>query len=505
MTGGNGVPQFYRDHFPDLVGEPSTDRRGRPVVTVPPSSLPALNGESAYGRAALANELDLLAAATEGHRNDQLNLSAFALSQLVAAGHLDRTEVWESLYSTAVSIGLTPTETAATLRSAFGAGVLHPREVPELEETAAPEVTVLATPEPDAGQNVGQDTAPAVVTDEEEPPTLRDLFPALDWHALWADDTEDEWIVYPLIPARRLVALYSPPKVGKSLLMLEIAVAVSRGTAVLGGVPAEPIDVLYVDFENDPRGDVRTRLKAMGYGPGDLDRLHYLSYPRLAYLDTHAGGAELLAVATEYGARLVCIDTISRAVSGEENENDTWLAFYRNTGQRLKAAGIAAIRLDHTGKDATKGMRGGSAKYGDVDAVWSMTKVSEDVFVLECTANRLPIGEKELVVRRSLDPLRHTVDVHGKAAAFGDHVAKARALLDALDPPLVRKDPHARFPPPGMGHDPVWARVREAARAAGLGRVHVRRALDEFHGIRNADDPEQDRLDTDWNDRREDA
>ena len=33
------------------------------------------------------------------------------------------------------------------------------------------------------------------------------------------------------------------------------------------------------------------------------------------------------------------------------------------------------VRLDHTGKDQTKGQRGGSAKYGDVDAVWKLTEV----------------------------------------------------------------------------------------------------------------------------------
>jgi hypothetical protein len=59
----------------------------------------------------------------------------------------------------------------------------------------------------------------------------------------------------------------------------------------------------------------------------------------------------------------VVIDTVSRAIDGEENSNDTW----------LNQLGIAMIRLDHSGKDETKGMRGGSAKSGDVDAVWLST------------------------------------------------------------------------------------------------------------------------------------
>ena len=125
---------------------------------------------------------------------------------------------------------------------------------------------------------------------------VRERLPALDWCALWDSETTEDWIVPPLLSARRLVALYSPPKVGKSLLMLELAAGIATGREVLGVTPDRPRNVLYVDFENDPRADVIPRLKAMGHAPDDLGRLAYLSFPNLAALDSLAGGAELLAV-----------------------------------------------------------------------------------------------------------------------------------------------------------------------------------------------------------------
>jgi RecA-family ATPase len=132
----------------------------------------------------------------------------------------------------------------------------------------------------------------------------------------------------------------------------------------------------------------------MGYGPDDLDNLCYLSFPTLAHLDTEAGSLELLAAAEVYDCEVVVIDTVSRSVGGDENENDTWLNFYRHTGMKLKKAQKALIRLDHTGKDETKGQRGGSAKVGDVDAVWKMSKLTETSFRLDCEAHRFPlIGE----------------------------------------------------------------------------------------------------------------
>jgi hypothetical protein len=51
--------------------------------------------------------------------------------------------------------------------------------------------------------------------EEEEPDErVRRLFPRIDWHELWAGDTGVEWILYPLLPERRLVALFSPPEAG---------------------------------------------------------------------------------------------------------------------------------------------------------------------------------------------------------------------------------------------------------------------------------------------------
>lgn len=241
---------------------------------------------------------------------------------------------------------------------------------------------------------------------------VRERLPILDWHKLWTEDYDEEWLVEPLLSRRRLVALYSAPKVGKSLLMLEIAASLACGRPVLGNEPQPKVRTLYVDFENDARADVKTRLEAMNFQPSDLNDLCYLSFPTLAKLDGNAGGEELLAAVMEYGCEVVVIDTVSRAVAGEENENDTWLNFYKHTGMRLKQAGVALIRLDHSGKDEKKGQRGGSAKSGDVDAVWRMFRgESDDLFNLVCEAQRFPISQAHLSVRRIHDDggLRHEV------------------------------------------------------------------------------------------------
>jgi hypothetical protein len=234
--------------------------------------------------------------------------------------------------------------------------------------------------------------------------------PRLDWSTVWAADHEEDWIVEPLLAAGRLVALYSPAKVGKSLLMLELAAAVATGRPMFGYKGGRPRRTLYVDMENDPVGDTRERLKSMGYTAEDLDNLVMLSFPNIAKLDTERGAKEVLAAALHYGCEIVVLDTVSRLIAGEENSNDTWLAFYRHTGIAMKRHRLALIRLDHTGKDESKGQRGGSAKSGDVDAIWKMTKRGDDIIELSLDAARFPIAETSLTLKRIDDGvLRHEV------------------------------------------------------------------------------------------------
>lgn len=377
---------------------------------------------ASWARTALRQEVARVAGAEKGSRNAALNRAAFSLAQIVAGGGLDHDEVVAALYRAAREAGLDEDETVATICSGMDAGEDSPRERPEL---------ALVVTEPAEAEEPAND-------DEV---FLRETAHVLNWHEVAATPYSQEWIVEPILPAGRQVVIYSAPKVGKSLLLLELAAAVSTGRAVLGVKPSRRANVVYVDYENHPTADTWPRLNRMGYTvPAELDGLTVMSFATIAPLDTALGAAQLMRVVLLKSAEVVVIDTVSRAIRGEENENDTWLAFYRNTGMALKAAGVAMIRLDHSGKDEARGQRGGSAKSGDVDAVWRMSKIADETFRLECEAARLPIAEKTLVLYRRDDPLRHDVDPLGYIAAAqvaGAEAAKRGAelvvILDDLD------------------------------------------------------------------------
>lgn len=260
---------------------------------------------------------------------------------------------------------------------------------------------------------------------------------AIDWATEWQLAPEEtEWLAEPLIPARRAVSLFSPAKAGKSMLMLEAAACLAvGGRHFLGTEIPRAVSVLYVDAENSVRDDVIPRLKAMGFGPSDLARLHYLSFPDIAALDSHDGGRELMRAVHHYSAELVIIDTMSRTIAGEENSNDTAIAWHRHTGARLKDAGIALVRLDHSGHERANHARGASAKAGDVDATWSIEKVSDDRIRLQLVEARFLIAESDLVIDRVTEPtLHHRVAAgHPPAEIAATREGQRVAALDGSD------------------------------------------------------------------------
>jgi len=94
-----------------------------------------------YVQRAYDAEMQALAAAPEGTRNDALNRAAFALGTLVAGGELDGTEVANALRNTGLNIGLDAAEVEATVRSGMSSGAKSPRTAPEPTVRAVSDTT----------------------------------------------------------------------------------------------------------------------------------------------------------------------------------------------------------------------------------------------------------------------------------------------------------------------------------------------------------------------------
>ena len=194
--------------------------------------------------------------------------------------------------------------------------------------------------------------------------------PDVDWTTFWTHTSaEHDWLIDPIIPRGRSIALFAPAGEGKSELVLALACQ-----AALKGV-----SVLYLDFEMTT-ADLMDRLYDMEYGPEtDFSNLHYQLHPAIPTLDTAEGGQALAKLAEERKADLIIIDTFMRIVGGKENDADTLLNYDLHTGRLLKGAGRTVLRVDHAGKDITLGARGTSAKRDDVDLIWRLQRREDGV------------------------------------------------------------------------------------------------------------------------------
>ena len=270
---------------------------------------------------------------------------------------------------------------------------------------------------------------------EETPEADEDDLPtAIDWPTFWAREApEEDWLVEPLLARGRQTALFAAAKVGKSLLMLEVAAALATGKSALSQPAGEPMHVVYADYEMTA-DDLYERLEALGYGPDvDLSHLHYYLLPSLRPLNTDQGGWDFVRLCERDGAEAAVIDTFGRSLQGEENANDTYNDFYRFCGLRLKQRGIALARLDHAGKDATKGQRGGSAKSGDVDIVWQLEPVQDGVKMRRTHARMSWVPEAVTLLRKDEGRLHHVVTEGGGGYPAG--TKEAAELLERLGIP----------------------------------------------------------------------
>lgn len=273
-----------------------------------------------------------------------------------------------------------------------------------------------------------------IVPSEGDTYTRRYAESRIDWSTFWTKEfAVEEWAIEPFLPRGRSVALYSPAKAGKSLFVLDVLTRVATGQRVLDHPRGDPLTVVYFDLEMTD-GDVYERLDDMGYGPEwDLSHLHYYVLPNLPPLDTPAGGEAVVALAREHEADIVVFDTTSRVISGKENDSDTLLSLYRNTGRPLKELGCTVLRLDHAGKDTEKGQRGTSAKNDDVDLVWEL-RPREGGLLLRATHRRQAwIPEAIELVRRE-SPLRHELAMAG--ATWPGGTEACAEVLDSLNVPL---------------------------------------------------------------------
>jgi hypothetical protein len=415
------------------TGDLKREISGNEVDLLPVSleSLAKLGGESTrYGKAALDGESERVRMAPEGSRNKTLFVAGARLASLVAGGELGYEEMHSTLTNAAYLCGLSDGEIANVLTRTGGAydrGAMQPSTAPQLP---------LGVIEWAARSNA---ETPADIDARLNQFLERANVQSMDY--ILGDHEPEKWIVPGFLCFGRGHALLSSSGLGKSLLIRELVAKLTTGAGFWGSDPNVKLRVLYLDYENDPVYDIGASLKSMQLTDPSAfgDRLTVMSYPVFGHFDTPEGAADLELAIDYFEPDLVVIDTLSRVVEGDENSNDTWLNFYRSSGMVFKRRNLAYVRIDHVGKDATRGARGGSAKTGDIDLIWTLeaTDDSGSQFKLTNSKSRVFLGKKVIHIQRESSPLSHSIVDSAeidwqKLMDKADGFAKALEFIKAL-------------------------------------------------------------------------
>jgi len=201
------------------------------------------------------------------------------------------------------------------------------------------------------------------------------------------DTIKDEpvrWIIENVLPMKSFAALYGPPGSYKSFIALDIAEAVATGRQWMGNQVTNPGAVLYIAGEG--HGGIGARIKAckINHQTKDGAQIYVIRYQ--LNLRSSADDFNLLMESidalldrTGIELRLVQIDTLARAFGGgNENDSQDMGAFIHNAGRLQRKLDCALMVLHHSGKDATKGLRGHSSLLGAVDTQLELQKLVTD-------------------------------------------------------------------------------------------------------------------------------
>jgi len=184
--------------------------------------------------------------------------------------------------------------------------------------------------------------------------------------------TEDvEWVVQDYVPCGGLVVIASEPKMGKSMLCLDLCLRLSEGEdRWLSTIPVNPCRCVYIDSEN-AEVLIKMRLNQLGLKP-DNDKIFFITRQTLGVgrIDlTNPGTAlKIKRALARLGIDkndLVVFDSFRRLIKGDENDSK----IIANAMAGIVACTPAAKIVLHHRKKNTDGGGDANAVRGSGDIV----------------------------------------------------------------------------------------------------------------------------------------
>jgi hypothetical protein len=182
------------------------------------------------------------------------------------------------------------------------------------------------------------------------------------------------WLVKNVLPAAGLIVLFGASGSGKTFVAIDLAYAIAMGVQWRGNrVKKGRVLIIAAEGGKGMSKRLKAYLKHHKIDPNDAD-IGLLTVPPNFLLSEDV--TELAAaVAASGGADVIIVDTFAQVTPGanENSSEDVGLAL-GNARALEMATGATILAVDHSGKDASKGVRGWSGKFAAADAVLEVLK-----------------------------------------------------------------------------------------------------------------------------------
>lgn len=186
-----------------------------------------------------------------------------------------------------------------------------------------------------------------------------------------------QWLVRGVLPATGLACIYGASGSGKSFLALDLCAAIAAGVAWFD-CRVKAVPVIYVALEGEAGFSQRVNAWQLHHGQSMPPALHFIMQ---GFDLRHAGDVAAIAAAvTAAGCAggVLVIDTLNRAAGGADENSSRDMGELIDACKRLQSelSGLV-ILVHHSGKDASKGLRGHSSLYAALDAAIEVTRNGE--------------------------------------------------------------------------------------------------------------------------------
>ena len=191
-------------------------------------------------------------------------------------------------------------------------------------------------------------------------------------YALLSDDDlcklpPPQWRIKNVLPETGLAAVYGASGSGKSFLVLDAIQSMAAGHEWFG-YKSKPCNVVYCALEGE--GGIAGRVSAYRIHHGaTAQNIRYLVQPFSLLEPGDINDLAHAIKANGSSADVVVLDTLNRAAPGADENSSSDMGNLIAAAKRLQTLiGGLVILVHHTGKDATKGLRGHSSLLAALDA-----------------------------------------------------------------------------------------------------------------------------------------